>query len=99
MRFSRSSSMDQRPNSAKSSLTNAGKRSTLSMDESREKRVSYDETRMKKTLDLPENGSGYRTSSLPRSAKIGNNSTDGTLPENSETLRKADGNGNARDDQ
>ena len=96
MRSSRSSSMDQRPNSARPSLNSVGRRSTLSTsaENGREKRVSYDETRMKKNLDLPENESGYRTSSLPRGTKIGNTSTDGSLSEDTSSVRKTDGNGN-----
>ena len=84
--------MDQRPNSAKINLGSIGKRSTLNADTRAEKRVSYDETRLKKQMALPENGAGYKTSSLPRGAKIGN-STDGTVMENTEQPRKTDGNG------
>lgn len=86
--------MDQRPSSAKINLSTIGKRSTLNAETRAEKRVSYDETRLKRQLDLPENGAGgYKTSSLPRGAKIGN-STDGTtVTENSERPRKTDGNG------
>ena len=84
--------MDQRPSSAKTNLSSIGKRSTLNTESRAEKRVSYDETRLKKQLTLPENGAGYKTSSLPRGAKIGN-STDGTVTENTEQPRKTDGNG------
>ena len=85
--------MDQRPNSAKTSLGNLGRRSTLN-DEKTEKRVSYDETRLKRTLDLPEDSGGYKASSLPRGAKIGISSTDGTsVTESGGSLRKNDGNG------
>jgi hypothetical protein len=62
------------------------------MESRAEKRVSYDETRLKKQLALPENSAGYKTSSLPRGAKIGN-STDGSMTENTERPRKTDGNG------
>lgn len=86
--------MDQRPNSAKATLSYLGRRSTLNTDEKSEKRVSYDETRLKRTLDLPENGGGYKASSLPRGAKIGNSSTDGSsVVESGGSIRKTDGNG------
>ena len=91
-RIPRSSSVDQRPSSAKANLSGIGKRSTLNTESRAEKRVSYDETRLKKQLTLPENGAGYKTSSLPRGAKIGN-STDGSVTENTERPRKTDGNG------
>lgn len=85
--------MDQRPNSAKTSLGNLGRRSTLN-DDRNGKRVSYDETRLKTTLDLSEDSGGYKASSLPRSAKIGNSSTDGaSVAVSSGSLRKTDGNG------
>ena len=84
--------MDHRPSSAKANLSSIGKRSTLNTESRAEKRVSYDETRLKKQLTLPENGAGYKTSSLPRGAKIGN-STDGSMTENTERPRKTDGNG------
>ena len=85
--------MDQRPNSAKNSLGGIGRRSTLNTEERAEKRVSYDETRLKRQLDLPENGAGgYKTSSLPQGTKIGN-TTDGTVAENTDRPRKIDGNG------
>ena len=85
--------MDQRPNSAKINLSTIGKRSTLNTETRAEKRVSYDETRLKRQLDLPENSAGgYKTLSLPRGAKIGN-STDGTVTENTARPRKTDGNG------
>lgn len=85
--------MDQRPSSAKLNLSSIGKRPTLNTESRAEKRVSYDETRLKKQLVLPENGAGgYKASSLPRGAKIGN-STDGSATENTERPRKTDGNG------
>ena len=81
MRFTRSSSMDQRPSSAKSSLGLVGRRSTLNTggeEKEREKRVSYDETRLRRNLDVSENGGSLpKTASLPRGTKIGNLSTDG----------------------
>ena len=91
--------MDQRPNSAKSSLGGIGRRSTLNTEERAEKRVSYDETRLKRQLDLPENSAGgYKASSLPRGTKIGNTSSaEGTdATENTDRHRKTDGNGTCR---
>ena len=87
--------MDQRPSSARNNLASIGKRSTLNTEARAEKRTSYDETRLHRQLDLPENGAGagFKTSSLPRSAKIGN-STDGTATENTDRPRKIGGNGN-----
>ena len=84
--------MDQGPNSAKINLSSIGKRSTLNTETHTEKRVSYNKMRLKKQLALPKNSAGYKTSSLPRGAKIGN-STDGTVTENTEQPRKTDGNG------
>ena len=84
--------MDQRPSSAKSSLGVVGRRSTLNTEERAQKRGSFDETRLKKHLELPETD-GYKASSLPRGTKIGNSSTASPVPENVDSHRKADGNG------
>lgn len=94
MRFSRSGSMDQRPNSAKSNLGSLGRRSTINTEDKSEKRISYDETRMKRNLETSEVMAGNRTSSLPRGTKIGNSiSMESSVKSSPEQLRKKDGNG------
>ena len=76
----RSMSVDQRPSSAKTSSGLLDMRH----EDLRRKRGSYDETRLKRQLDLPVTNSNgeYKASSLPRSAKIVGSNRSNTEGEN-----------------